>query len=436
MEEPLNLPEYRLMIETPTYPTAHSLLRLELAREITSLFLKRKDITAVVVGGSVGRGCADEFSDLEICPVWTTSPTSTGCYTLLSTIGTPVDDETVLIGGSTMIDAFKIDFIHATLDEVHQAMEGREKFGELRNFLWACVPIHNPDLVKNWQRTLHQQFEVDRLDRLKEHLCWLVDSWQKVGKTPTDEYIICRHRQADIIAALINIICLTHHKLASVKWIQWSISQVEHSFGDLHKRLWSTFDRKLAAGFEVLRELCLESLDIIEEVELDAARKVIESVTLDTSVVCSPKIERCNARVAVELLVEHLDAPWFAWNRAIFYAVRQEPCFFWQEMEAYADFVLRALCLTNDIKPPLGSDPYLIRLIPHLEMAPINLGLRLERAFFSPPSEGLEMMHELIEETFDVVETNMPGVDCTESRHRFRSDRRKAWRKPPLLQMV
>ena len=50
------------MIETPTYPTAYSLLRLELARAITSRLLKREDITAVVVGGSVGRGCADEFS--------------------------------------------------------------------------------------------------------------------------------------------------------------------------------------------------------------------------------------------------------------------------------------------------------------------------------------------------------------------------------------
>ena len=44
-------------------------------------------------------------------------------------------------------------------------------------------------------------------------------------------------------------------------------------------------------------------------------------------------------------------------------------------------------------------------------------------------------MHELIEETFNVVETNMPRVDCTESRHRFRSDRRKAWQKPQLISL-
>ncbi len=422
---------------TPIYPTAHSRLRLELAREVTSLFLKRDDIIAVVVGGSVGRGCADEYSDLEICPIWTDTPTPTDRCTLFSAIGTPVDDETVLIGGSSMIDAFKIDFIPATLDEVHEAMEDGERFGELRNFLWACVPIHNPDPVKNWQRTLRQQFEVRRLDWLKVQLRRLVNNWEKVASTPTDEYIICRDQQADIIAALINIICLVHHELANVKWIQWSISQVEHNFTDLHERLWSVFDRNPTAGFEVLRELCLETLDFIAGVQndigLDAVKKVIEDSTPDSSIIYSPKIERCNTRIAAELLIEHLDAPWFAWNRAIFYAVRQEPCFFWQEMEAYADFVLRALCLTNGIKLPLDADPYLIQLIPHLKIAPINLGLRLERAFFTPPSEGLDMMHELIEETFDVLETNMPGVDCTESRYRFRHDRRKPWQKLPSL---
>jgi len=233
--------------------------------------------------------------------------------------------------------------------------------------------------VKNWQRTLRQQFEVRRLDWLKVQLRRLVDNWQKVAGTPTDEYIICRDQQADIIAALINIICLVHHELANVKWIQGSISQVEHNFTDLHERLWSVFDRNPTAGFEVLCELCLETLDFIagvqNDIRLDAVKKIIEDRTPDSSVIYSPKIERCNTCIAAEFLIEYLDAPWFAWNRAIFYAVRQEPCFFWQEMEAYADFVLRTLCLTNGIKPPLGSDPYLIQLIPHLKIAPINLGL-------------------------------------------------------------
>ena len=133
------------------------------------------------------------------------------------------------------------------------------------------------------------------------------------------------------------------------------------------------------------------------------------------------------------LLPEQLDAPWFAWNRAIFHAVRQEPCIFWVEMRDYADFVLCTLCLTNGIKPPPESDQCLTRLLPHLDIAPPNLGHRLERAFLTPPSEGLGIMHCLIEDTFDVVETHMPGVDCTESRYRFRHDRRKPWQEPPLL---
>lgn len=44
------------------------------------------------------------------------------------------------------------------------------------------------------------------------------------------------------------------------------------------------------------------------------------------------------------------------------------------------------------------------------------------------------MMPGLIEETFDVIETNMPEVDCTESRYHLRYDRHRPWQKLPPLQ--
>ena len=425
------------MTETVTYPTVHSESRLELAQSMLPLLLKRDDIAAVVVGGSVGRGCADEYSDLEIGLVWASEPAPNDRGELLNTIGTHDGDDTVFIGGSSMIDAFKVDFIHITLDEIHQAFEDRERFGELRDFLWACVPIHNPAVVTNWQRTLHQQFRAGWFDQMQHHLRWLAGSWRGVASTPTDEYIMCRDKQIRIITVLIYTICIVHHELANGKWIQWSISQVKPCFTDLPGRLWSVFDRKPAAGFDVLRGLCLEGLDIIKGIQsdigLDAVRKAIEDTVLGASVVNPPGIERCSARAAAVLLPEQLDAPWFAWNRAIFHAVRQEPCIFWVEMRDYADFVLCTLCLTNGIKPPPESDQCLIRLLPHLDIAPTNLGHRLERAFFTPPSEGLGIMHRLIEDTFDVVETHMPSVDCTESRYRFRHDRRKPWQEPPPL---
>ena len=102
-------------------------------------------------------------------------------------------------------------------------------------------------------------------------------------------------------------------------------------------------------------------------------------------------------------------------------------------MRDYANFVMRTLCLTNGIKPPPESDLCFIRLLSHLDIAPTNLGHRLEQAFFTPPSEALGIMHGLIEDTFDVVETHIPGVDCTESRYRFRHDRRKRWQEVPPL---
>ncbi|MGB8954691.1 MAG: hypothetical protein WCC10_04920 [Tumebacillaceae bacterium] len=52
--------------------TAH---RLELARELVSLYAKNEKISVVFVAGSVARGWADEHSDIELDILWKEDPT-------------------------------------------------------------------------------------------------------------------------------------------------------------------------------------------------------------------------------------------------------------------------------------------------------------------------------------------------------------------------
>ncbi|WP_327634376.1 nucleotidyltransferase domain-containing protein [Kribbella sp. NBC_00482] len=59
-----------------------------------------------------------------------------------------------------------------------------------------------------------------------------------------------------------------------------------------------------------------------------------------------------------------------------------------------------------------------------LPLAPPSLATRLRAVFDRPAPEGAQTLHDLIEETFDLVEHDLPEVDVDRLRATFRSDRK------------
>ena len=58
-----------------------------------------------------------------------------------------------------------------------------------------------------------------------------------------------------------------------------------------------------------------------------------------------------------------------------------------------------------------------------LPVAPRGLAVRLRAAFTLPTPDGAAMLRDLVEETYDLVELQLPEVDVEELRALFRSDR-------------
>jgi hypothetical protein len=57
---------------------------------------------------------------------------------------------------------------------------------------------------------------------------------------------------------------------------------------------------------------------------------------------------------------------------------------------------------------------------------PAKLAARLKQVFLVDPPEGIALLHNLLEETIALVETNMPGVDVSRSYEAIR------WQRKPL----
>jgi hypothetical protein len=138
----------------------HCQWRLELAAEIGAALRRYPGLRAVIVGGSVARGYADEFSDLELPLIWDELPADETRLRIAADLGAtflypyngPANEDNLLIHG------FQVDFWQGTVahDEQvirHVLQEYSTDLGE-SNFmdtLRACVPLAGEELIRGWQ---------------------------------------------------------------------------------------------------------------------------------------------------------------------------------------------------------------------------------------------------------------------------------------------
>jgi hypothetical protein len=94
--------------------------------------------------------------------------------------------------------------------------------------------------------------------------------------------------------------------------------------------------------------------------------------------------------------------------------------------------VLGALLGLNRLYLPNPGYKGMDELIGRMALTPPDLSARLKGALRLPPAEGVQRLHAVIEEVFDLVEANVPGVDTVPFRERMRH-RRGVWDAPPAI---
>jgi hypothetical protein len=86
--------------------------------------------------------------------------------------------------------------------------------------------------------------------------------------------------------------------------------------------------------------------------------------------------------------------------------------------------ILGALCGLNRIFVHHPHYKWQDDLICQMFFKPAKLAARLKQVFLVDPPEGIALLHNLLEETIALVETNMPGIDVSRSYEAIRWQRR------------
>jgi hypothetical protein len=138
----------------------HVAWRLEVARQVAARLRCYEGIRAIVVGGSVARGYADVYSDLEMPLVWETLPSDALRQAIAADFGA-----TYLYGydgpareDQLLIDGFQVDFWHNTvaaeervLDEVLLGYDTDLGSSNFLDTVRACIPLYGGAIIARWK---------------------------------------------------------------------------------------------------------------------------------------------------------------------------------------------------------------------------------------------------------------------------------------------
>jgi hypothetical protein len=138
----------------------HAQWRLALAETISRRIAVFEGVEAIVVGGSVARGYADEYSDLEIPVFWETLPGDAVRQAVIADLGAdllypyrgPALEDNLLIRG------FQVDLWHNTVADEDKVIDAvltgySTDLGD-SNFmdtLRSCIPLYGHAIIAGWK---------------------------------------------------------------------------------------------------------------------------------------------------------------------------------------------------------------------------------------------------------------------------------------------
>ena len=262
---------------------------LRLARELARIYTGDSRVRAVMAGGSVARGCADEYSDLEIGVFWDTAPTDEDRRDAARRMGGEVwkfdpsggDRASEHIGlseatvgsrrylGTAMVSPVHItvgtaeEWIGALIDDLDTDPRKYELVAAVR----YGVPIYGHDLLRRWQEKA-SSFPERLAVKLVQQNLWLGPWFNRSAYVARDDHLVTAQNMVWMQQSMVNVLAaLNREYLPSMehKWVSWLLEGLEIKPGDCEARLRATFATDdLGKAMRDLVELSMEVIDLVE----------------------------------------------------------------------------------------------------------------------------------------------------------------------------
>lgn len=264
---------------------------LKLARTIAPIYTDDPGVCAVLVGGSVSRGCADEYSDLEIGVFWETPPSEADRMAAVRRMGGEVwkfdpfgnggrvsehiglSESTV--GQKRLQGTAMLSPIHLTVETADQwigelidDLDTDPQKYELAAAVRYGIPLYGHDLIKRWKKKV-TNFP-DRLAvKLVQQNLWLGPWFNWSSYAERADHLFLAQHLVWMQQSIVNILAAVNREYVpsmEYKSVDWFLESVPIKPTHCADRMKTTFARGDLDG--VARELVELGMEVFDLVEL------------------------------------------------------------------------------------------------------------------------------------------------------------------------
>jgi hypothetical protein len=270
---------------------------MRLARRIAPVYAANPRVAAVMTGGSVARGLADRYSDLELGIFWADPPPDAERLAAIETLGGALfgprsfrpyaTDPEWVVSEHFRLDAVEIDgrryagtsnintqhftvgAMERCLDDVLERYDLAPEKHELLSAVACGLPLHGAGLINHWQaRAAAYPAELARRV-VREHL-WFGPAYVPecfAGRGNGGDVLILYRHVLDTAHCILEITAAlnrVYYPSPQDKWMDWIAARCAIAPADLAPRLKTVFRAPPAEGCRLLRALIYDALDLVD----------------------------------------------------------------------------------------------------------------------------------------------------------------------------
>lgn len=256
----------------------HCKWRLELAKKICERIRSvegTKGIRALIVGGSVARGYADEYSDIEIPIFWEELPNENLRKLIVKELNAeffyPYNHEAR--EDNIIVNELRIDLWHITLEQEEQVIKSviedfEIDFGSSNaiDTIRTCIPIFGEEIISSWKakaKEYPKQIAISSINRALESIdCTQVELLiQRENSTLVFEHIANVQKNIFII-----LLALNKEYFPTFKWMYKSLEGFKIKPDNVEQRFRDVFNYSIKEAFENTLAIMFETLYMINNI--------------------------------------------------------------------------------------------------------------------------------------------------------------------------
>jgi predicted nucleotidyltransferase len=252
--------------------------RLALAQRIADAYAADPNARVVQIAGSVGRGTADRFSDIEIDVYYERAPSEAERVAAVERMGAVLEgldedpdewEEQFLIDGfhaasSTFLVETMERYMREVLDQALLAPSAQTRLYSLLN----AIPVKGEAQITRWRERAAAYPDALVEAMLREHLPFHGFGYAEDMFVARDDllalYDVFVRVERQVIGALLGLNRLYTPTPSYLKWMDESIAAMRHKPTDLSARLKRAFRIDPADGVAELRGVIADVFDLVD----------------------------------------------------------------------------------------------------------------------------------------------------------------------------